>query len=204
MCNPALVVAGLQIGMSAYGAHSEAKAQKEELKYQESVQRNNAQVAENNRILAEQGAEDTRRRGEVEASNHMREVARQKGAQKSAMAANGLQLNEGSALSLLEDTDFMGKYDAGTIRSNAARDAWGQDINAMNHKATANDLTTSANFSKMKGKQINPGMKALTAAGGSVASNWGSISGGVSQAKTSFSNWKADRTIQKQIAFQDG
>ena len=204
MCNPALVVMAFQVGMSAYGAHTDAQAQKEEMKYQESVQKNNAKISENNRMLADQQAENTRKLGETNAQNHLRQVQLTKGKQKSAMAANGLSLSEGSALSTLEDTDFMGNYDAGTIRTNAANEAWGQNISGMNYQAQANDLKTSASFSASKGKAINPGMNALTAAGATVASNWGGISGGISQAKTSYKNWQADRTIQKQIAFQGG
>ncbi len=177
MCNPALVVMAFQVGMSAYGAHTDAQAQKEELKYQESVQKNNAKISENNRLLADQQAENTRKLGETNAQNHLRQVQMTKGKQKSAMAANGLSLSEGSALSTLEDTDFMGNYDAGTMRTNAANEAWGQNISGMNYQAEANNLKTSASFSASKGKAINPGMKALTAGGATVASSWGGSTG---------------------------
>lgn len=204
MCNPALIITGVQMAFSAYGAHKDAQAEKQALKYEEQQQRNNAKVAENNRLLAEQQAADTKRRGDVEAQNHLKQVAALKSTQQSKMAANGLSLNEGSPLSLLEDTDFQGGYDANTIRSNAARDAWGQQIQGMTYQSQANDLKSSAQFSKMKGKQIKPGMAALTAAGTTAANKWDSIDVGFGQAKTSYNNWQADRTIQKQIKFQGG
>lgn len=185
MCNPALIVTGVQMAFSAYGAHQESKAQKEAYEYEEQQLKNNAKVAENNRMLAEQQAADTKKRGEVEAQNHLKQVQALKGSQQSKMAANGLSLNEGSPLSLLEDTDFQGGYDANMMRSNAARDAWGQQIQGMNYQAQANDLKSSAQFSNMKGKQIKPGMNALTAAVTTAANNLGAISSGIDKAKSS-------------------
>jgi len=35
MCNPALIVTGVQMAFSAYGAHQESKAQKEAYEYEE-------------------------------------------------------------------------------------------------------------------------------------------------------------------------
>lgn len=177
MCNPMLIVSGVSMAFSAFGAYNNAQAEKEALKYEEAMQKNNAQVAENNRMLADQAAADSKKRGEVEAQNHLRKVASMKGEQQSRMAANGLALNEGSALSLLEDTDFMGNYDADTMRSNAGREAWGHQIEAMNYQSQANDYKSSAAFTKSKAKQIKPGMSALTAAASNVASNWGGASG---------------------------
>jgi hypothetical protein len=176
------------MAFSAYGSYQESKAEKDALKYEESIQKNNAKVAENNRMLADQAAGDAKKRGEVEAADHLRKVDAMKGQQRSRMAANGLVLNEGSALSLLEDTDFMGRHDAGTIRSNAGREAWGHEIEGMNYQSQANDLKTSAKFTKIKAKQINPGMAALTAAGYNVSDNWSSrIKPGIDSAYANYS-----------------
>jgi hypothetical protein len=185
-----LVVSAASMAFHAYGSYQTAQADKAAMKYEESVQRNNAQIAENNAKLQEQAAADTEQRGKTEAANHMRQVQAMKGKQQTAMAANGLALNEGSALSLLEDTQFMGEYDAETIKSNAGRDAWGQRVGAMNSQAESNNLKTSASFSKMKGKQIKPGMSALTSAAGSVASNWGGASGIGANAKSAWGSGK--------------
>lgn len=188
MCNPALVVAGLQMGMAAYGSVQESKAQQEQLDYQAAVDRNNAQIAQNNQIMSERQAADAEKRGEVDAKNHMLKVAQLKGSQMTAMAANGLALGEGSPLSLLEDTQFMGEYDAGTIRNNASRDAWGYKVGAGNYGNQASDLMTSAGFSESKSKAIKPGLNALTSAAGSVSSNWTKISDGFSSARSNWTN----------------
>lgn len=186
MCNPMLVVSAASMAFTAYGAYSDSKAEKESLKYEEAMLKSNAKVAENNRMLEEQAASDAKKRGDVEAQNHLRQVQALKGEQKSRMAANGLVLNEGSALSLLEDTEFMGKYDAGTIKSNAGREAWGHEIGAMNYQSQANDYKSSAAFTKSKRKQINPGMNALTAAASNVSSSWDSKwSPGIDKARAS-------------------
>lgn len=188
MCNPALAFQAVTVAMTAYGAYSESKAEKESLNYEEAMQKNNAKVAENNRALADQQAEDTKQRGEVEAQNHLRQVAALKSSQKTKMAANGLALNEGSPLSLLEDTDFQGNYDADTMRSNAARDAWGSQVQGMNYQAQANDLKSSAALTATKAKQIKPGMSALTAGAGSVDSKWSSIKSGSQSAQSAYQN----------------
>lgn len=177
MCNPALVVAGLQMGMAAYGSVQESKAQQEQLDYQAAVDRNNAQIAQNNQVMSERQAADAVKRGETDAKNHMLKVAQLKGSQMTAMAANGLALGEGSPLSLLEDTQFMGEYDAGTIRNNASRDAWGYRVGGVNYGNQSGDLMTSAGFSESKSKAINPGFEALTSAAGSVSNSWAGSSG---------------------------
>jgi hypothetical protein len=188
-----LVVSAASMAFTAYGAYSDAKADKEALKYEESVAKNNAKVMENNRMLADQSAADAKQRGEVEAQNHMRKVAAMKGEQQSRLAANGLSLGEGSALSLLEDTDFMGKYDTETMRSNAGREAWGHQIEGMNYQSQANDFKTSAAFSKSKAKQIKPGMNALTAAAANVSDNWSrSIAPATDSAYSNYKNNKKD------------
>ncbi|WP_156948444.1 virion core protein, T7 gp14 family [Marinobacterium jannaschii] len=105
-----------------------AKAQYDSGKY-------NQAVANNNAIIANRMADDALERGKVEESQHRKKVEALKGSQRAAMAANGIDLDSGSALDILGDTAEMGEYDALMIRSNAQRDADGYRNQGVNYRA---------------------------------------------------------------------
>jgi hypothetical protein len=84
------------------------------------------------------------------------------------LAANGVDLGEGSAANILTTTDVMGEIDANTIAGNAVRSAWGYRTQAVNQ-------TNQALTSRTAAGAINPGQAGFTSlltGAGSVASNW--------------------------------
>lgn len=96
--------------VSAYGSYQQGQtAQK---------------VARNNQIMAEYAAQDATKRGEEDAIRVQQRGAQIKGAQRSRMAAAGLDLGAGTAQNLQDQTDFFTASDVATTRSNAARSAW--------------------------------------------------------------------------------
>lgn len=117
--------------VGAVGAIQQGNAAAASAKYQ-------AQVNENNAILAQRNAEDARKRGAVEEDEHRRKVAALQGRQTAVMAANGLDVTSGSPLDILADTGQMGELDALTIRNNSEREALGYQAQGMNFKAEAN------------------------------------------------------------------
>ena len=132
---PALMVASTLV--SARGAYVQSKADQGQANYQAGVARNNA-------TMADYAAKDAIERG-GEAANRSNQQYRQlRGKQVVAMAANGIDIGEGSALSILEDTDMLASIDATTIRNNAARQAWGYRVEGQNYGSSAKMYDASA------------------------------------------------------------
>ena len=149
------------MGVQAYGAYNQSKATKAGYEAQAVVNRNNA-------TLAEWQAQDALARGSRTEQTQRLKTAQLKGSQRAALAANGVSLDEGSALNILNDTDYMGELDAQTLRDNAAREAWGyrnqvagykSDSSLLNNRANAENPSTAATSS-------------LLTNAGSVASSW--------------------------------
>lgn len=105
-----LAATALSGGVAAYGSVQQGRAAR--------------QVARNNQIMAEYAAQDAERRGEEDAMQVRRKAAQIKGAQRSRMAASGLDLGVGTAQELQDQTDFFGAQDEATARNNARRGAW--------------------------------------------------------------------------------
>jgi len=160
MCSPAALSAG-SAGMQMVGAMGQASAQKAQYAYQ-------AQVAENNAKIASEEASLAIQNGQVQEENQDLKTGAIYGAQRAAMAANGIDLDEGSATDVLATTKFMGNRDALTIRDNAMRQAWGYQVQAQNY--TDNSKAMSAT-----GDAINPlmsGATSLLGSASSFASTW--------------------------------
>ena len=138
----AIGLAAAGAGMSAYSASEQADASKKAANYQAQVKANNAKIAEYQRSSAIQ-------QGEVDAQNSMRQQAQTLSAQRAALASNGVDLTEGSSQDLLATTKFLGAADVNTIQSNAARQAWGYDVQGMNASA-------AGQLDKWKADNINP------------------------------------------------
>lgn len=163
MCTPAaapyVMMAGA--GASAVGASNSAKAQQAGLNYQADVAANNAQIAE-------WQAQDAIRQGQVQEQQSRLQYAATKGTQRAALAANGVALDEGSAVDILASTDYMNEMDAATIQANAARSAWGYRTQGANYSDNATALRAGAGA-------VSPGSAAglsLLGSAGQVAGSW--------------------------------
>lgn len=62
--------------------------------------------------------------------------------QRAEFAGQGVDVGSGSALDVQKDTAYQGELDALTIRTNAARAAWGFTTNAQSETLTANATRT--------------------------------------------------------------
>jgi len=147
----------LSAGFGAYSASQQASAQKQANDYQAAVARNNATIASQQRS-------DAIQRGEIDAQTAMRAQASVLGSQRASLAANGVDLGQGSALDQLASTKFLGAMDVNTIQSNAARTAWGYDVQNMNDNA-------GATLSKWQADSINPAGVGAMAGGQSILSS---------------------------------
>ena len=163
MCNPAaaMTMQGTGAASSAIGSYFSAQSSKTSLNLQADLSDINAKVSES-------AAQATLLTGQREEQRSQISTANLKGAQRASMAANGIDLGEGTANQVLTSTDAMGEVDANTIHANAIRGAFGYRTQAVNQ-------TNQALMSRASASAISPGMSAVTSllgSAGSVASNW--------------------------------
>lgn len=154
MCNAGMIM-GAGAGLSAGGAYGEARATKNSLLYEADVLDQNAQ-------LSEWQAEDSIYRGQLDEQSSRLNTRAVKGAQRAAMAANGITVGEGSSNDVLTSTDYAGELDAQAIRNNALRAAWGYRVQATNQRDSSRNLRRGA-------KQINPLFSAVSSLIGSAS-----------------------------------
>lgn len=147
--------------MSAIGAFMGASAQRASLRGQ-------AEVAEINAQTAERAAQAAMLAGQHDEQRSMLQTAALKSTQRASMAANGIDLGEGSAARVLTSTDAMGKIDANTIAANAVRQAWGYRTTATNYSNEA--LTKRAGADSIS--PVVSGGASLLSSAGTVAQNW--------------------------------
>ncbi|CAB3624707.1 virion core protein, T7 gp14 family [Achromobacter pestifer] len=143
---------------SAVGSANSASAQQAGINYQADVAANNAQIAE-------WQAQDAIRQGQEQEQQSRLQYATTKSTQRAALAANGVALDEGSAVDILTSTDYTNELDASTIQANAARSAWGYRTQGTNYSDNAAALRAGAGA-------ISPG----SAAGLSLLGNAGQVS----------------------------
>lgn len=152
-----------KVGYGITSSYKEAQAKKAQLRYQSRVARNNAQ-------LAEWGAQQETIVGRSEEQASRMRTAQIFSGQRAAMAANGVDLGDGSAVDVLASTRFMGERDALTIRDNAARRAWGLRIQKMNFESEAKMLEAGASavspFSAMLGSLMGNASSVASMYGG--------------------------------------
>lgn len=123
-------------GTSAYGAHQAGQAGKAAYTYQ-------AQVAKNNKVIADRNAEYALATGETEAQMKGMKTAQDLGNAKTIQAASGLDVNSGSPLEVREQIASMGSFDEMMIRSNAQRKSYAAKVEGTNQQAQA-DISTMA------------------------------------------------------------
>lgn len=121
---------------SAWGAAAEQEAN---ATFQAAMMDINSEVAKFQ-------ADDAIIMGNRAASEHLQKVRGVIGAQKAAMAAQGIEVNDNSALEVLEDTARSGAIDALIIRNNARREAWGFRVSSSQYASQAGFSRIAADY----------------------------------------------------------
>lgn len=160
------IVSGIGGIMSAIGAMSAAKAQKQQLKYQADAMDANAAhvrvMSGINTRISELGAESVLSQGQQQVASLTLKTRQLKGAQRAAMAANGINLGVGSAAEVTASTDLMKEIDKNTIEANAVRNAWGYrtqgTAGAIGAEAQATNYEINAMGTRATGDSISPAM----------------------------------------------
>lgn len=146
---------------NVFGSYFSARGQRAALRYQ-------AEIADINARLSELGAQSALRRGQREEQGVRLRTARLKSSQRVALAANGIDLGQGSAQEILNTTDVMGEIDANTVAANAVRDAWGYRTQGVNYQNEA--LMKRATASAIS--PIGAAAGTLLGEAGSVSKTW--------------------------------
>jgi hypothetical protein len=158
-----VAMSAIGTGMSIYGQQQQAAAQSAAANYQ-------AQVARNNAIIARQNADAATQAGETQAEQALMKSGMTVGAARAAAAANGLDPNSGSPLSLQSDTAKTGELNALTIRNNAAWQAYGDQVNATSQTAQAGLDQAQAGWDTQAGNTSS--MSSLLSGGSQVSGKW--------------------------------
>ena len=162
------VAIGQAIG-SVYAAFESGKT----AKY---VGKKQAEIAENNRQMAQMSAESAYRQGEDQMARLTYHAGQVKAQQRVAMGANGVRIGSGSTAEVLASTDVMKKLDMNSAKLSAISSAWGyksQAYQASNQGAVAQIMGNYANDSK-----IGAAVGGLMDKGSLVADRWHKYFGG--------------------------
>jgi hypothetical protein len=149
-----LLASSASQGIAAVGTGiSQSQASLAQGEYQQRMYETNAR-------MAEYQAQDAVKRGDQAAKAHDKQVKGVIGSQRAAMAAQGVEVDSGSALDLQTDTAAIGAQDSLTIKNNAWREAWGYKVQANEYQGKGAMAGISSRF-EAKNSILTGGMKAL-------------------------------------------
>ena len=175
MCDLVSVVLG--VASSLYSGMAAQSAAKKQAEIQRAQAENQARVLEQNAAQARSEAEAVIAAGNSEEKKLRENVRRVRGAQDAAFGASGLSLNSGTPVSVAVDTEVQGEEDAGLLRKNYARKAFGLRNEASAYDWQASESRNLGNYSANAIRNAgNSSMAAsLLGAAGTVASKWDSL-----------------------------
>lgn len=157
----ALGMQAFGVGASSVGAYYNAVGQKTALNAQANLDETNAKLAE----MSAQSALLTGQRQEQAVKLNTAQI---KSSQRTAMAANGIDLSSTTPVAVLTSTDTVGEVDAATVAANASRAAFG-------YRAQGVDYTNRALLARSSAKSISPWFSAagtLISGASTVADTW--------------------------------
>ncbi len=158
-----LALTAISTGVGFIGQMQQQQAQAQAASINQANLNYQAQVQRNNQAMADRQAQDAIQRGRVEEDKRRMLTQQQIGQQQARLAGQGTDL-EGSPTDILGDTAATGELDALTIRSNAAREAWGYRVQATNYGADAALKTSSAANSSYSPNYMGAGASLLAGA----------------------------------------
>ena len=104
------------------------------------------ELGEFNAAVAEQQALDALAQGKEEEDRFRAAVRGLIGSQRVGFAAQNVDVGVGSPVDVVADAAFLGELDALTIRTNAAREAWGYRVQAENFRRGGTNAQTASRF----------------------------------------------------------
>lgn len=104
-------------------------------------------VAKNNAAAAAAAAQSAEAQGNLNADAARRRGAAITGAERAGYSARGVDIGEGTAASVIDQSDFFSQVDQTTARNNAAKQAWAdraQQTNFSNEAGSYNPMMQGA------------------------------------------------------------
>lgn len=127
--------------VNAFGTAMSGSAQAKQYEYQAGIARLNSQISKQN-------ADYARQVGEVQAQQSGMKSRFQQGKIVTAQSASGLDVNKGSPKAVQDSQHELGVYDQNVIRSNAAKRAYGFEVEAFNATAQGKVYDMAADRTK--------------------------------------------------------
>lgn len=139
-----LIMWGIGAATSAYGQIRAGQAARKAGEAQQEAAESQAALADYNAAVAELQAKDAIARGAEDEQRFRSSVRVLIGSQVASQAASNIDVGFGSAVDVQADAAELGELDALTIRTNAAREAWG-------YKVQAEDLRRRGEIARKEG-----------------------------------------------------
>lgn len=130
-------IAAAGLGLQAYGSYKSGQAQKSAAGAAARAAESEAELSDFNATISDQQAADALARGNQQADEFRVQVRGAIGTQRVAAAASNVDVAYGSAADTQADAAYIGKLDELTLRTNAARQAWGYTVQGMNYRQQA-------------------------------------------------------------------
>jgi len=156
-----------------YGQVKAGQAQREAGKNAQKASESQAQLADFNASVAELQAKDAIERGAESESRFRTTIRSTIGAQRAGFAAQNVDVGFGSPVDVQADSAFLGELDAYKIRNNAAREAWGYNVQAQDLHKRAEIARKEGVYLEAAGRQNQSA--ANLAAAGSLIGGAGSL-----------------------------
>jgi hypothetical protein len=129
-----------------------------------------AGVAEVNRQIASQNADYARKVGETQAQMSGMKTRAQVGETLARQGGMGFDVNRGSAANVRSSEEALGRFDQSVIRANAAKTAYGYQVEAMQYGTQAQMYRAAETPELVAGGM--GAFSSLLGGAGSVASKW--------------------------------
>jgi hypothetical protein len=149
--------------VSAFGAYQQGQAGAAEYNYK-------AGIAAVNQQIAEQNANYATYAGEVQAQQQGIKTSQEIATTKAEQGAGGLDVSSGSNVRVRQAEYDVGQENIGLIRSNAAKRAYGYEVEAYQYGAQVSLDKYAASESKIAGTTAAIG--SLLGGASSVSSKW--------------------------------
>lgn len=139
----------------------------------------NADILAFNARMLEAMARDSVRRGKEEEQRFRTDVRGFIGAQRAAFAGQNVEIHAGTALDVQMDTAYQAELDALTIRTNAAREAWGFQVEAESERKQERALRKTGRLQADATRRVGRSEALSLRMGGDAAASagkWGAAS----------------------------
>lgn len=172
--DPASGMAGVGMGTSALGGLVSAYGQLKAGDASQKMYQYKAGLAQINQTLATQNADYTRKVGEVQAGESGMRSRFQMGKIVTGQAGSGIDINSGTGVNVRQGQTLIAQEDQSIIRANAARKAYGYDVEAAKEGSEATVDIVAGDEAKSASKIA--ALSSILGSASSVATKWSTAS----------------------------